>query len=95
MDELSALIRNAGWFSTADEDTDVVISSRVRLSRNLADHVYPSPLRSPTEEHNETDAATELIGDTVRAELMPEVFDAESLEFQPLKLEPSVSQLLV
>ncbi|MCK4515564.1 MAG: hypothetical protein KAU31_09920 [Spirochaetaceae bacterium] len=95
MDDLSSLIRKTNWFSTSDEDTDVAISSRVRLSRNLSDHAYPSLSRSPGEEREDTDAVTELIGETVRAELMPDVFDAESLEVQPLKLEPLVSQLLV
>ena len=95
MDELASLIRKASWFSTADDDTDVAISSRVRLSRNLADHAYPSRSRSSREEHHDEDAVTELIGETVRAELMPDVFDAESLEVQPFKLEPPLSQLLI
>jgi len=95
MNELSSLIRNASWFSTTDEDSDVAISSRVRLSRNLADHAYPSLSRVPAEEPHDADEVTKLIGDTVRAELMPDVFDAESLEVQPLTLEPSVSQLLI
>ena len=95
MDDLASLIRKAGWFSTADDDTDVAISSRVRLSRNLADHAYPSRSRSSVEERHDIDAVTELIGETVRSELMPEVFNAESLEVQPLKLEPPLSQLLI
>lgn len=95
MADLSSLIRKAKWFSTADEDTDVAISSRVRLSRNLADHAYPSPSGLAVGEGHDVEAATELIGRTVRAELMPDVFDAESLEVYPLKLEPTVSHLLV
>jgi protein arginine kinase len=95
MADLSSLIRNARWFSTTDEDTDVAISSRVRLARNLADFSYPGLTPGLDRDQHDAEAATELIGDTVRAELMPDVFGAESLEVQPLKLEPAVSQLLM
>jgi protein arginine kinase len=33
-----------GWFSASDSDQDVVVSSRVRLSRNLTDFVFPEKL---------------------------------------------------
>ena len=99
MAELSSLARKANWFSTVDDDTDVAISSRVRLSRNLADCAFPAHSQARTEDPDaagpgSADEACELIGDTVRSELMPDVFDAESLEIEPSTLEKPASRLL-
>ena len=40
----------AGWFSGTGESLDVVISSRIRLSRNLNGHKYPSKIDKAEEE---------------------------------------------
>lgn len=39
-----------GWFQEVGPDNDVVIASRVRLSRNLAGHLFPGTMASEEEE---------------------------------------------
>lgn len=89
MDELSFLTRSASWFSGTGEDADVAVSSRVRLSRNLADFAYPGHQLAPEATIRDAAAASELVCEVVHAELMPEPFDAEALEIEPLSLAPA------
>ena len=51
MVEFKGIENTRGWFQEAGESYDVVISSRVRLSRNLAKHRFPTYLK--TDEENE------------------------------------------
>jgi protein arginine kinase len=78
--DLSPLTRSAGWFSSIREHGDVVISTRVRLARNLADYRYSGAAEDEIGEAADFNAAVSDITDVVRAELMPDVFGAESLE---------------
>lgn len=89
MDELSFLARSASWFSGSGEDADVAVSSRVRLSRNLADFAYPGHRLAPDATIGDAAAASDRVCDVVRAELMPEPFDAEALEIEPPSLDPA------
>ncbi len=61
-----------GWFQESGRDYDVVLSSRVRLSRNLAGHAFPHLLKSDEEQEIQSDILsayaslgfeTALIGD--------------------------------
>ena len=36
--------RNGGWFRQGGPDSDVVLASRIRLSRNLAGHLFPGSM---------------------------------------------------
>jgi len=91
--DLSPLVGSAPWFSSRVPDSDVVISSRVRLARNLADYLY-GPTREDDGAAGADDAAV-VIAETIRRELMPDVFDAESLDVDVVSLSDDSRQLLV
>jgi protein arginine kinase len=51
MSDFPGLSESGGWFQTAGPDADVVISSRIRLSRNLAEHSFPGLMNPDDEIH--------------------------------------------
>ena len=55
MIEFTGIEESAGWFQEAGENYDVVISSRARLSRNLASHRFPMFLKSDEESEVQSD----------------------------------------
>ncbi len=50
MIKFTGVRETSGWFQEAGPDNDVVIASRVRLSRNLAGHLFPGTMQSEEEE---------------------------------------------
>jgi protein arginine kinase len=51
MSDSSLFSDRSGWFSDAGPESDVVLSSRVRLSRNLSGHFFPSVMGADEEHH--------------------------------------------
>ncbi len=51
MADMSLIENSNGWFFDTGPESDVVISSRVRLSRNLSGHFFPSVMSSDEESH--------------------------------------------
>lgn len=99
MAELLPLAHSAGWFAGERDESDVVISSRVRLARNLSDYTFPHEPGVGTQdadraETNDAAAAAQAVEETVRAELMPDVFAADSVELRPRKLDDFGARLL-
>lgn len=92
--DLSPLTGSASWFASTAEETDVVISSRVRLARNLADFLYRPTQDDDGVEVNDSYAAADIVVAAVRRELMPDVFDAESIDLDVESL-PTESQMLL
>ncbi len=79
--ELSRLPVKAPWMGGEGPDSDVVLSSRVRLGRNLAGRTFPHAssdiVRFETLEYIET---------VIRDELFPEPLGAETLQIDPVSL---------
>lgn len=91
--ELSNLPLVPAWVSTTGAERDVVIASRARLARNLADEPYPtSGDERVGDEH--PSKATSLVASAVRSELAPDPFGAESLELDVSSLSGFARQLL-
>ena len=49
MISFSGIEQTKGWFREKGKDSDVVISSRIRLSRNLENHTFPGTMTSEEE----------------------------------------------
>lgn len=81
--ELSQLPIAPVWATQAGAESDVVLASRTRLSRNLSGYMYPS-VASPTD----LDASTKAVLEAARSELTPEPFGADSFELNPAGFTP-------
>ena len=81
--ELSALAHTAPWASSPGPDPDVVIASRVRLARNLAEYPYPGR-RGPEPD----DPAAAQVARAVREDLSPEPFGVDAFDINPASLGP-------
>ena len=107
--ELSALALAAPWVSSPGPDNDVVIASRVRLSRNLAEYPFPGsqtegpgdsagiPAGSPAANAAGRPAASqaaERVVAAVREELTPEPFGVDTLDINPGSLSAEARGLL-
>jgi len=79
--ELSQLAAVAPWLTAPGPENDVIISSRVRLSRNLADHRFPGQM-----DEEEAQSVAEFVADVVRHELTPEPFDVDAFDLRPSAL---------
>ncbi|MFW5690126.1 MAG: hypothetical protein ACOC1U_11195 [Spirochaetota bacterium] len=79
--ELQQLPLAAPWAATTGPDGDVVVSSRIRLARNLADHAFPHAA-------SESQRAKygEIVTRAVRDELTPDPFGADAIEIEPADL---------
>ncbi len=55
MIEFSGIESTEGWFQESGESYDVIVSSRTRLSRNLAGHRFPTFLKSDEENEVQSD----------------------------------------
>lgn len=91
--ELSQLPLVPAWLAGTGPDRDVVIASRARLSRNLADQPYPDASNHDTPIGEQTQA-TGLIAAAVRSELTPDPFGADAVELDPRRLSPTERRLL-
>lgn len=91
--ELSNLPLVPAWLNATGADRDVVIASRARLARNLADEPYPSPDTGNVADDRPSKAC-EGIASAVRAELAPDPFGAESLELDVRSLSGPARALL-
>lgn len=79
--ELSRLPVSAPWMTGEGPESDVVVSSRIRLARNVSGFPYPNSANR--------EARAALLGQiqaVVHDELFPEPFDAETLELVPADL---------
>jgi protein arginine kinase len=79
--ELSPLALTVPWSGPGPE-SDVVIASRVRLSRNLADREYSGMVSATA-----SDLATESIVQAVREQLTPEPFGVDAYDLNPRTLD--------
>ncbi|MFW5826146.1 MAG: hypothetical protein ACOCVO_01175 [bacterium] len=91
--ELSRLPLVPAWLSGTGAERDVVIASRARLARNLADEPYPASDAEGGADGSPSRAAG-LVVSAVRSELTPDPFDAESLELDARALSGAARQLL-
>jgi len=71
------------WATQTGVDSDVVLASRVRLSRNLSGYMYPS-VASPAD----LEVSTQAVLEAARSELTPEPFGVDSLELNSAGLTP-------
>ena len=55
MIEFSGIASTEGWFQESGKSYDVIVSSRTRLSRNLAGHRFPTFLKSDEENEVQSD----------------------------------------
>lgn len=71
------LKQGAGWFQEGGPDNDVVLSSRIRLSRNLTGHLFPGSMGHEEEES----VKTSLVGafSRLQGDNLFRVFPLESL----------------
>ena len=87
--ELSRLPVRAPWMNGDGPDADVVLSSRIRLGRNLAGRTYP---------HASSDVVRfetlEYIESVIRDELFPDPLGAETLEVDPAALSDDERRFL-
>ena len=79
--ELSRLPLAPPWAVRSGADSDVVLASRIRLARNLAE--YPFPHTASPEMRAE---ANERVTKALRSELTPEPFAADAFELDPASL---------
>jgi protein arginine kinase len=93
MHEISSA-KAPSWFASAGDDNDVVLSSRVRLSRNLADHAFPGDQQQNASAEEQQVHVADLVTSAVRGELMPDLLDTETLELRPEELLPESRALL-
>ncbi len=91
--ELSSLPLVPAWLSATGAERDVVIASRARLARNLADEPYPAAGDDRVGEGYPS-KATALVASSVRAELAPDPFGAESIELDVHALSGAARELL-
>lgn len=91
--ELSRLPLVPSWLSGSGAERDVVIASRARLARNLADEPYPAP-EAGGEHADRPSKATESVASAVRSELTPDPFGADSLALDSRALTGPARQLL-
>ena len=92
--DISSLGHPAAWFSSAGVDGDVTISSRARLSRNLAEYAYPRLPGAKSGRNDGDVAAATLVSRVIRDELMPDVLGAETLDVQPRTMDRNATGLL-
>jgi len=58
MNHNSLLTNRNGWFTLGGPDNDIIISSRIRLSRNLTGHLFPGSMGWDEEQQVKTDLLT-------------------------------------